>query len=95
MKKICLLLVVCLILSACSAFAEGTAETAALVEQAWVAMEAEDYETAVPLLQKAADLGDATAQRRLGACYGAGLGIQRDEKEAVKYFQLAADQGDI
>ena len=95
MKKICLLLVFCLVLSACSAFAEGTAETAALVEQAWAAMEAEDYETAVPLLQKAADLGDATAQRRLGACYGAGLGIQRDEKEAVKYFQLAADQGDI
>lgn len=95
MKKICLLLVFCLVLSACSAFAEGTAETAALVEQAWAAMEAEDYETAVPLLQKAADLGDATAQRQLGACYGAGLGIQRDEKEAVKYFQLAADQGDI
>ena len=95
MRKICLLLVFCLVLSACSAFAEGTAETAALVEQAWAAMEAEDYETAVPLLQKAADLGDATAQRRLGACYGAGLGIQRDEKEAVKYFQLAADQGDI
>ena len=95
MKKICLLLVFCLVLSACSAFAEGTAETAALVEQAWAAMEAEDYETAVPLLQKAADLGDATAQRRLGVCYGAGLGIQRDEKEAVKYFQLAADQGDI
>ena len=95
MKKICLLLVFCLVLSACSAFAEGTAETAALVEQAWAAMEAEDYETAVPLLQKAADLGDATAQHRLGVCYGAGLGIQRDEKEAVKYFQLAADQGDI
>lgn len=95
MKKICLLLVFCLVLSACSAFAEGTAETAALVEQAWAAIEAEDYETAVPLLQKAADLGDATAQRRLGTCYGAGLGIQRDEKEAVRYFQLAADQGDI
>ena len=69
MKKICLLLVFCLVLSACSAFAEGTTETAALVEQAWAAMEAEDYETAVPLLQKAADLGVIPAQYKLGEMF--------------------------
>ena len=60
MKKICLLLVLCLCLSACLAFAEKTDEATALIEQAWAAIETEDYEAAVPLLQKAADLGTAT-----------------------------------
>ena len=93
MKKICLLLVLCLFLSACSAFAEETGEVSALIEQAWTAIETGDYETAVPLLQKAADLGDATGQLWLGNCCSAGLGIQQDDKEAAKYYQLAADQG--
>jgi TPR repeat protein len=29
----------------------------------------EKYEEAIPLLQKAADLGDAEAQAELGGCY--------------------------
>ena len=49
MKKICLLLVLCLFLSACSAFAEETDETTALIEQARDALEVEDFETAVSL----------------------------------------------
>ena len=44
MKKICLLLVFCLCLSACSAFAEKTADAAALIEQARTALENGDYE---------------------------------------------------
>ena len=95
MRKICLLLVLCLVLSACSAFAEQTADVSALIQQARAAMDAGDYETAVPLLQKAADLGDATGQLWLGNCYGEGQGVQQDKKEAVKYYQLAADQGNI
>lgn len=92
MKKICLLLVFCLVLSACSAFAEGTDETAALVEQAWAAMEAEDYETAVPLLQKAADLGVTPAQYKLGGMYQLGDGVEQDYDKAFHYYKLAADQ---
>ena len=57
MKKICLLLVFCLFLSACSAFAEETTEATAMIEQALTALKAGDFETAVPLLQKAADAG--------------------------------------
>ena len=92
MKKICLLLVFCLILSACSAFAEGTDETAALVEQAWAAMEAKDYETAVPLLQKAADQGVTPAQYKLGEMYQLGDGVEQDYDKAFHYYKLAADQ---
>jgi len=44
MKKICLLLVLCLCLSACSAFAEETADASALTEQAQDALKTEDYE---------------------------------------------------
>jgi hypothetical protein len=51
MKKICFLLVFCLCLSACTAFAEKTADAAALIEQARTALENGDYETAVPILR--------------------------------------------
>ena len=39
MKRICFWLVMCLLLSVCSAFAEGTAEVSALLEQAQSAFE--------------------------------------------------------
>ena len=68
MKQICLLLALCLFLSACPVFAEETADASALIEQAQTALEAGDYETAVPLLREAADQGDATAQLWLGNC---------------------------
>ena len=29
----------------------------------------------------------------LGGIYYKGLGVEKDEKEAAKYFKLAADQG--
>ena len=44
MKKICLLLVLCLFLSACSAFAEETAEATALIEQAQATLETGESE---------------------------------------------------
>ena len=72
MKKICLLLVFCLFLSACSAFAEETTEATAMIEQALTALKAGDFETAVPLLQKAADAGDAPA------CFYLGLRISHE-----------------
>ena len=34
------------------------------------------------------------AQDNLGACYVNGTGVPKDLKEAVRYFRLAADQGD-
>jgi hypothetical protein len=43
--------------------------------------------------RKAADQGDADAQNNLGAMYGNGEGVAKDDAEAVKWFRKAADQG--
>lgn len=42
--------------------------------------------------QRAADLGDAVGQYRLGVYYHHGCGVQQDLKKAVALFQLAAHQ---
>lgn len=41
----------------------------------------------------AAFQGDAWAQGRLGWCYRNGQGVVKDDKEAVKWYQKAAEQG--
>ena len=38
--------------------------------------------------------GEANAQNNLGNCYQHGTGVDKDEKEAVRLYKLAADQGD-
>jgi TPR repeat protein len=45
--------------------------------------------------QKEAQSGLADAQNGLGFCYFHGIGVKKDSKEAVKYYQLAAAQEDI
>ena len=40
-----------------------------------------------------AEAGDAKAQFNLGYMYAKGQGVEKDFKEAVKWFQKAADQG--
>ena len=87
--KSCLLAVLCLALTAWPVMAEETEKACSLVEEARALIEAEDYEAAVPILQKAADMGDADGQNMLGNCYMYGLGIEQDEEEAVKYYQLS------
>ena len=62
----CMILALCLSLSACVAFATETVDVSVLIEQAQAAIEAEDYETAVPILLEAAEAGNATAQLWLG-----------------------------
>ena len=41
-----------------------------------------------------AQAGDATAQSELGEMYGRGEEVEQSIKKAVKWFRLAADQGD-
>ena len=36
-----------------------------------------------------------TAQYNLGVFYANGEGVEQDFKEAVKWYQKAADQGDV
>jgi TPR repeat protein len=45
------------------------------------------------LLHAAAEQGDAEAQNSLGVFYSFGIGVDRDEREAVKWFLKAAEQG--
>ena len=40
-----------------------------------------------------AEAGDADAQYNLGWMYDEGEGVEQDFKEAVKWYQKAADQG--
>ena len=99
MKKVVsifLALALALSLAICGiAAAEDHAQdAAALTEQAKANLDAEDYETAFPILRAAADLGDAKAQYYLGFLYDMGKGVEQDYEEAVKYYRLAADQGD-
>jgi serine/threonine protein kinase/TPR repeat protein len=47
---------------------------------------------ALPLLKKAAESGDAASQGLLGEIYAMGLGVPSDDKEARRWFELAAAQ---
>lgn len=51
-----------------------------------------NYEQAIPLLQKSAELGNAEAQYNLGYCYEFGFGVNKDEKTATSWYQKSADQ---
>jgi TPR repeat protein len=37
---------------------------------------------------------DPRAQRRLALCYFRGLGIKQNEKEAIKWLEISAKNGD-
>ncbi|MBE6364584.1 MAG: SEL1-like repeat protein [Lentisphaerae bacterium] len=37
--------------------------------------------------------GDADGQYALGLCYEKGVGVTKDQTEAVKYYRLSAAQG--
>jgi hypothetical protein len=53
-----------------------------------------DYDNAIIWFRKAAEQGFPSAQRNLGIGYLDGLGVAKDEAEAVRWFQRAAAQGD-
>ncbi len=54
----------------------------------------QSYSEAVKWFRKAAEQGDAAAQRALGVCYDNGYGVEQSDSEAIKWYQKAADQGD-
>ena len=51
------------------------------------------YEEVVYWCQKAAELGDASAQNNLGFCYEKGEGVAQSYEKAVYWYQKAAEQG--
>jgi TonB family protein len=52
-------------------------------------------ETDIENLFRAAELGDAGSQSELALNYALGRGVSKNTEEAVKWYQKAADQGDI
>lgn len=60
----------------------------------YAAAQSGDFETALrewlPLAEQS-----AAAQNNLGEMYGIGRGVPQDDKTAVKWFSLAAEQGDV
>jgi TPR repeat protein len=46
-------------------------------------------------LRKAAEGKLAMAQMHLGAAYELGIGVAQDEKEALRWYELAAAQGNV
>lgn len=58
---------------------------------------AEEYkiEPYSPELVKKADAGDAETQYDLGQCHEKGLGVMRDNREAVKWYTKSAEQGHV
>jgi TPR repeat protein len=49
----------------------------------------------VVAIQRRAQRGDADAQVDLGAMYELGMGLPRDGVEALRWYRLAADQGNV
>ena len=52
------------------------------------------YATALQEWTPLAEAGDEVAQYNLGVMYDNGRGVLQDYKEAVKWYRLAAEQGD-
>ena len=67
----------------------------AIFEQAETMYAAKDYNAAVTLYRRAADRGNTKARLMLGKCYDFGYGVKRDLKEAVRWYTLAAEAGDV
>lgn len=84
-----LLLVVTLLLS--SAIRADAATEAYAAAQA--AYDAGDYTTAVEHWRRAADMGHAAAEFRLGAMYEEGKGVEQDHGEALEWYRRAAEHG--
>ena len=56
---------------------------------------AKNYTEAERYYRLAAEHGQAMAQNRLGIMYASGLGIEKDDAEAVRWWTLSANQGHI
>ena len=65
-------------------------ETFIQARSAWLA---DDYETALPMMQAEAELGNPEAQYALGYMHYHGQGTEVDLEAARKWISLSAEQG--
>ena len=64
-----------------------------ILEKGNTMFEARKFESAVQYYTRAAELGNAEAQYKLGCCYETGTGVEQNLKEAEFWFRQSADQG--
>ena len=64
-----------------------------LNEQAKSLLAKQDFKNAVPIIQKAAEKGNAEAQYNLGICYQQGVEMQQSDSLANSWFLKSATQG--
>lgn len=76
---------VCLLLLTAGCGSEKTAQQA---------FEAGDYATAYNLFRPMAEAGDREAQNYLGVHYYLGLGVQRNWRQALQWYEKAAKEGE-
>ena len=55
----------------------------------------QDYDKALGLWHRAGELGNAKAYNNIGHAYHFGKGVERDEKKADHYYELAAIRGSV
>lgn len=70
-------------------------ERAALFNLGMVALEQHDAGAAAAVFRTAAEKGLAPAQAAYGRLLDSGQGVDRDEKEALKWYRMAAEGGDV
>ena len=73
--------------------AQNNSEAAALAQEGNALVVEGRYEDAIPLLEKASELGDPVGQQSLGWCYFFGYGVEQDGDKAFDLYMKAADQG--
>jgi TPR repeat protein len=64
-------------------------------EAAYIAFEQGQYLTALDLAERSASRGDAAAHTLVGRIYAEGLGVNKDEAVAARWFARGAELGDI
>ena len=64
------------------------------LHDAEVANQSGDYTTALKISKLLAEKGCAEAQTGLEVMYAKGEGVLQDDREAVRWYRLAAEQGD-
>lgn len=62
-------------------------------QDGWDAFGRGDYAGALAIWQPLAEQGDVNMQLLLGSIYDLGQGVPQDDAEAVKWYELAANQG--
>ena len=65
------------------------------IEQAYVLWRTHNYAEALPQLRRAALAGDTHSDMLLGNMYAQGQGVPVDVREAIRWWQKGAEQGDV